>query len=51
MDQALLVMWIIQMIVLYFVIKWSINNSKLTEEIRDLKRKLEGYIEKETETD
>lgn len=49
MDPKFLTVWFIQMVVLFLVIKWAIDHSKATEEIRDLKRKLEDYIEKENE--
>lgn len=49
MDPQFFAVWFIQMVVLFLVIKWAIDHSKATEEIRDLKRKLEDYIEKQNE--
>lgn len=47
MEQSTFVLWFIQMVALYLVIKWAIDNSKAAEELKDLKNKFEEHIKEE----
>ena len=47
MELTALVLWFIQMVALYLVIKWAIDNSKAVDELKDLKIKFEKHIKDE----
>lgn len=47
MQPQLFALWFIHMAVLYFVIQTAIDNSKGTDEVRELRFKLEEYIKLE----
>lgn len=41
------VVWFLNMVALYFVIKWAIDNSKAAEDLKDIKRRMEEHFEKD----